>query len=114
MADLSVNKGFSKIDVDEFLIRFTKFIRNTEPNTYDFGYFISNDGRSVNLVEKYYTAEDFVYHLNNFESNEISKEFLNIFTITNVIFAGDVSEELKAKAKDYGAEVRTQIGGWIY
>ena len=114
LADLSINKGFSKSDVEEFLVRFTKFIRNTEPNTYDFGYFISSDGASVNLVEKYFTPEDFVYHLNNFENNEISKEFLNVFTIRKVVFAGNVSEELKNKAKNYGAEIRSQIGGWIY
>jgi hypothetical protein len=113
LAELKINKGFKKSDVEEFMVRFTKFVRETEPNTYDFGYFISADGRRVNLVEKYYTAADFVHHLNNFEQSDYSKEFMTLFTLEKVIISGDASEELKAKAKAYGAELRTQVGGWI-
>ena len=49
LAELKVNKGFSSTDVEEFLKRFSKFVRETEPGTYDFGYFISSDGKRVNL-----------------------------------------------------------------
>ena len=113
LAELRVNKGFSPTDVEEFLKRFSKFVRETEPGTYDFGYFISSDGKRVNLVEKYHTSSDFVHHLNNFEKSEYSKEFMTLFTLNKVIIAGDASDELKAKAKAYGAELRPQIGGWI-
>lgn len=113
LAELKVNKGFSSTDVEEFLVKFSKFVRETEPGTYDFGYFISSDGKSVNLVEKYYTSSDFVAHLNNFENSDYSKEFMTLFTLNKVIIAGDASDELKAKAKAYGAELRPQIGGWI-
>ena len=113
LAELNVNKGYSSSDVEEFLLRFSKFVRDTEPGTYDFGYFISSNGRRVNLVEKYYTSADFVHHLNNFEQSNYSKEFLKIFSLNKVIIAGDASDELKAKAKAYGAELRPQIGGWI-
>ena len=115
LAELAVNEGYEKKDVEEFLVRFTQFVRDTEPGTYDFGYFISADGKSVNLVEKYYTSADFVHHLNNFESNPISKEFMTIFSLKEgkVIIAGNVSEELREKGKAYGAEFRPQIGGWI-
>ena len=113
LAELSVNDGYDSKDVEEFLGRFTKFVKATEPGTYDFGYFISADGKSVNLVEKYYTSDDFVHHLNNFESNPISEDFLAVFTIGKVIVAGNVSDELREKVKGYGAEVRAQVGGWI-
>tara|TARA_B100001939_G_scaffold529_1_gene497 strand:- start:2292 stop:3161 length:870 start_codon:yes stop_codon:yes gene_type:complete len=113
LAELNVNKGYSSSDVEEFLVRFSKFVRDTEPGTYDFGYFISSNGRRVNLVEKYYTSADFVHHLNNFEQSNYSKEFLKLFSLNKVIIAGDASDELKAKAKAYGAELRPQIGGWI-
>ena len=101
------------MDKEEFLKRFSKFVRETEPGTYDFGYFISSDGKRVNLVEKYYTSSDFVHHLNNFEKSEYSIEFMRLFTLNKVIIAGDASDELKAKAVAYGAELRPQIGGWI-
>ena len=113
LAELRVNKGFSPTDVEEFLKRFSKFVRETEPGTYDFGYFISSDGKRVNLVEKYYTSSDFVHHLNNFEKSQYSIEFMRLFTLNKVIIAGDASDELKAKAVAYGAELRPQIGGWI-
>ena len=113
LAELKVNKGFSSTDVEEFLERFSKFVRETEPGTYDFGYFISSEGKKVNLVEKYFTSSDFVHHLNNFEKSDYSKEFMTLFTLNKVIIAGDASDELKAKAKAYGAELRPQIGGWI-
>jgi len=113
LAELKVNKGFSSTDVEEFLKRFSKFVRETEPGTYDFGYFISSDGKRVNLVEKYHTSSDFVHHLNNFEKSQYSIEFMRLFTLNKVIIAGDASDELKAKAVAYGAELRPQIGGWI-
>ena len=113
LAELKVNKGFTPADVEEFMVRFSKFVRETEPGTYDFGYFISSDGKKVNLVEKYYTSADFVYHLNNFEQSNYAKEFMTLFTLSKVIIAGDASDDLKAKAKTYGAELRPQIGGWI-
>lgn len=113
LAELNVNEGFSGADVEEFLKRFSRFVRDTEPGTYDFGYFISPDGKRVNLVEKYYTSADFVHHLNNFEQSQYAKEFMTLFTLKNVIVAGDASDELQAKAKAYGAELRPQVGGWI-
>ena len=50
LADLKVNDGFARNDVKEFMINFTKFVRETEPNTYDFGYFISADGDRKSVV----------------------------------------------------------------
>ena len=113
LAELNVNKGYDKSDVEEFLVRFSKFIRETEPNTYDFGYFVSANGKRVNLIEKYYDSKDFVFNLNNFEQSEYANEFMTLFTLNNVIIAGDASDELKAKARAYGAELRPQVGGWI-
>ena len=113
LADLKVNYGFTKNDVKEFMISFTKFVRETEPNTYDFAYFISADGKHVNLVEKYYDSADFVYHLNNFESSEFAGKFMTIFSLERVLVVGNSSDALKAKVKGYGAELRENIGGWI-
>ena len=113
LAELIVNPGYSPTDIEEFLLRFSRFVRKTEPGTYDFGYFISPDGKRVNLVEKYYTSSDFVHHLNNFETSDYSKEFMTLFSLNKVIISGNASDELKAKAKAYGAELRPQIGGWI-
>jgi len=113
LADLKVSDGFTKNDIKEFMVEFTKFVRETEPNTYDFGYFISADGKHVNLVEKYYDSADFVHHLNNFESSEFAEKFMTIFSLDRVLVVGNSSDALKAKVKGYGAELRENIGGWI-
>ncbi|MGC6524185.1 MAG: hypothetical protein ACON4L_06340 [Flavobacteriaceae bacterium] len=113
LADLKVNDGFTKNEVKEFMKNFTKFVRETEPNTYDFGYFISADGQHVNLVEKYYDSADFVHHLNNFESSKFAEKFMTIFSLERVLVVGNSSDALKAKVKGYGAELRENIGGWI-
>lgn len=113
LADLKVNDGFTKNDVLEFMTDFTNFVRKTEPNTYDFGYFISNDGKHVNLVEKYFDSADFVHHLNNFESSEFAEKFMTIFNLERVLVVGNSSEALKEKVRGYGAELRENIGGWI-
>lgn len=113
LADLKVNDGFTKNEVKEFMKNFTKFVRETEPNTYDFGYFISADGQHVNLVEKYYDSADFVHHLNNFESSKFAEKFMTISSLERVLVVGNSSDALKAKVKGYGAELRENIGGWI-
>ena len=113
LADLKVNDGFTKNEVKEFMKNFTKFVRETEPNTYDFGYFISADGQHVNLVEKYYDSADFVHHLNNFESSKFAEKFMTIFSLERVLVVGNSSDALKDKVKGYGAELRENIGGWI-
>lgn len=113
LAELKVNPGFTKDDVKEFMKKFTEFVRKTEPNTYDFGYFISANGKRVNLVEKYYDSADFVHHLNNFESSDFAKKFLTIFSLEQVLVVGNSSDALKEKVKDYGAELRESVGGWI-
>ena len=113
LADLKVNKGYSKADVKAFMESFTKFVRDTEPNTYDFGYFISADGKHVNLVEKYFDSADFVHHLNNFETSAFAQQFMTIFSLERVLVVGNSSAALKAKVKGYGAELRENIGGWI-
>lgn len=113
LAELKVNPGFTKDDVKEFMKKFTEFVRKTEPNTYDFGYFISANGKRVNLVEKYYDSADFVHHLNNFESSDFAEKFLTIFSLEQVLVVGNSSDALKEKVKGYGAELRESVGGWI-
>ena len=84
LADLKVNRVIPK-PMSKIMESFTKFVRDTEPNTYDFGYFISADGKHVNLVEKYFDSADFVHHLNNFETSEFAKQFMTIFSLDRVL-----------------------------
>ena len=38
---------------------------------------------------------------------------MKLFTLEKVTILGNSSEDLVEKAKGYGAEFRTKVGGWI-
>jgi hypothetical protein len=112
--DLSVNKGYSKSDVKSFVKRLNDFIRSNEPNTYDYSYFISDDGKRVTLIEKFRSSKDLIFHADKFESGPNIETFMKMFTFNSFVVAGNTTEELRERIKSYPVEYRSNIGGWIY
>ena len=112
--DLSVNKGFSKSDVKSFVKKLNDFIRSNEPNTYDYSYFISDDGKRVTLIEKFRSSKDLIFHADKFESGPNIDTFMKMFSFNSFVVAGNTTEELRERIKSYPVEYRSNIGGWIY
>ena len=112
--DMTVNTGYSTEDVKAFLEKLNKFIRTKEPNTYDYSYFISEDGKRITLIEKFRTSEDFIYHVDNFENGPNITTFMKMFTFKSFVIAGNTSEGLRERIKAYPVDYRGNIGGWIY
>ena len=112
--DMTVNPGYSTEDVKAFLEKLNKFIRTKEPNTYDYSYFISEDGKRITLIEKFRTSEDFIYHVDNFENGPNITTFMKMFTFKSFVIAGNTSEGLRERIKAYPVDYRGNIGGWIY
>lgn len=112
--DMTVNPGYSTEDVKAFLEKLNKFIRTNEPNTYDYSYFISEDGKRITLIEKFRTSEDFIYHVDNFENGPNIATFMKMFTFQSFVIAGNTSEGLRERIKAYPVDYRGNIGGWIY
>ena len=112
--DLSVNKGFSKNDVKSFVKKLNDFIRSNEPNTYDYSYFISDDGKRVTLIEKFRSSKDLIFHADKFESGPNIETFMKMFTFNSFVVAGNTTEQLRERIKSYPVEYRGNIGGWIY
>lgn len=112
--DMVVNPGYSKADVKAFLVTLNQFIRSNEPNTYDYSYFISDDGKRVTLIEKFRTSEDLIFHADNFENGPNIEPFMKMFTFKSFVVAGNATEALKERIKAYPVEYRGNIGGWIY
>ena len=110
--ELGINKGHTPEDVKAMLTKFTTFMRLNEPDGYDYGYYISDDGKNVTLIEKYCTSEAALLHADNFENGPNIEPFMNAFSINSFVLFGNPSEELKARTKAYGAEHRALIGGW--
>ena len=112
--DMAVNSGYSMEDVKAFTKKLNQFIRDNEPNTYDYSYFISEDGKRVTLIEKFRSSEDFIFHADKFENGPNIEAFMKMFTFKSLVVAGNVSQELKERVKNYPADFRGNIGGWIY
>jgi len=112
--DMAVNSGYSKEDVKAFTKNLNQFIRDNEPNTYDYSYFISEDGKRVTLIEKFRSSEDFIFHADKFENGPNIETFMKMFAFKSLVVAGNVSQQLKERVKNYPAEFRGNIGGWIY
>ena len=112
--DMAVNAGYSKEDVKTFLAKLNKFIRTNEPNTYDYSYFISEDGKRITLIEKFKTSEDFIFHVEKFENGPNIEPFMKMFTFNSFVIAGNTTEALRDRIKSYPVEYRGNIGGWVY
>ncbi len=114
LLELKVNKGYTKQDVGTLVKKLNDFVRANEPNTYDYTYFISENGKRVFLIEKYLTSEDMILHAKNFEGGPNFEPFMKMFEIDKFIIAGNSTDELKELLKAYPIEYRTSIGGWIF
>ena len=110
--ELSVNKEYSLDQVKSLLENLTIFMRKNEPDAYDYGYYISPNGKKITLIEKYKNSKAAILHADNFENGPNMKPFLNTFKINSFILIGNSTEELKNRIKSYGVEPRVLIGGW--
>ena len=107
-------KGNSKQDVEEFTQYLSDFIVEREPSTV-YGYYISNDGNKVTLIERYNNSQDAIKHGVDFINGPNFSKFFEIFEIESFITIGKASEEFKKFALDNGfiIEYRQSIGGYV-
>ena len=114
LIEMKINKGKKLDEIKPFLAGLTSFMRNNEPEGYDYGYYISEDGKKVTLIEKYLTSEAAIKHADNFEGGPNMKPFLEIFTLESFIITGNATDQLKDRLKAWSPKYRTPIGGWSH
>ena len=112
LIEMKINKGKKLDEIKPFLAGLTSFMRNNEPEGYDYGYYISEDGKKVTLIEKYLTSEAAIKHADNFEGGPNMKPFLEMFTLESFIITGNATDQLKDRLKAWSPKYRTPIGGW--
>ena len=107
-------KGNSKTDVEEFTQYLSDFIVQREPSTV-YGYYISEDGKKVTLIERYNNSEDGIQHGIDFINGPNFDKFFEMFEIESFITIGDASDEFKEFATENGfvIEYRKSIGGYV-
>ena len=114
LIEMKINKGKKLDGIKPFLAGLTSFMRNNEPEGYDYGYYISEDGKKVTLIEKYLTSEAAIKHADNFEGGPNMKPFLEMFTLESFIITGNATDQLKDRLKVWSPKYRTPIGGWSH
>ena len=98
-------------DIENFTQYLSDFIVKREPSTV-YGYFISEDGKNVTLIERYNNSEDGIQHGKDFINGPNFEKFFQIFTIKSFITLGNATDEFKEFASENGFEIdyRESIG----
>ena len=84
-------KGNSKDVVENFTQYLSDFIVEREPSTV-YGYFISEDGSKVTLIERYNNSEDGIKHGVDFINGPNFDKFFEVFDIESFITIGNASD----------------------
>ena len=109
--DLDVAEGKSE-GVDEFVDYLVAAVKETEPKTMYYKYWISEDKKKVSLIEMYHSNEDAIFHMNAFAEAPHRDEFLETFIVTNFQVLGDTNAELKDVMAEYTRDHRKLINGF--
>jgi len=112
--DLKVNPNSSE-NLDVFIKEITQNVINTEDFCLEYGYYLSEDGISVTLYEKYIDSESAVKHGQNFMEGPFFDRFFNLFTLEKFIVTGPASDEFKNFTRENGfvIEYRNSVDGFI-
>ena len=107
-------KGNSKDVVEKFTQYQSDFIVEREPSTV-YGYFISEDGNKVTLIERYNNSEDGIKHGVDFINGPNFDKFFEMFDIESFITIGNASDEFKEFTAENGFVIgyRESIGGYV-
>ncbi len=104
----------TRVDVEAFTQALSNFIVEREPSSV-YGYFISEDGQKVTLIERYNNSEDGIQHGIDFINGPNFDKFFETFEIESFITIGKASDEFKKFTKENGFEIeyRESIGGFV-
>jgi hypothetical protein len=106
--------GQSKAEVEKFTQYLADFIVEREPSTV-YGYFVSEDGEKVTLIDRYNNSQDGIQHGKDFVNGPNFEKFFNLFEIESFITFGNATDDFRKFATDNGFQIeyRSSIGGYV-
>ena len=112
--DLKINQNTNE-DLNVFVEEITQNVIDKEDFCLEYAYYLSDDGVSVTLYEKYINSDAAIKHGQNFMSGPFFDRFFNLFTLEKFIVTGPASEEFKSFTKENGfvIEYRNSIDGFL-
>lgn len=109
--DLDVAEGKSE-GIEEFVDYLVAAVKETEPKTMYYKYWISENKKKVSLIEMYHSNEDAIFHMNAFAEAPHRDKFLETFIVNNFQVLGDTNAELKDVMAAYTTDHRILINGF--
>ena len=109
--DLDVAEGKSE-GIEEFVDYLVAAVKETEPKTMYYKYWISENKKKVSLIEMYHSNEDAIFHMNAFAEAPHRDKFLETFIVTNFQVLGNTNAELKEVMAEYTRDHRTLVNGF--
>ena len=111
--ELSTKKN-SKASVEKFTRYLSEYVEAREPSIV-YGYYISDDGKKITLIERYKNSQDALQHGIDFINGPNFENFFKFFEIEHFITIGNATDEFKTFAKENGfvIEYRTPVGGYV-
>lgn len=108
-------KENSKEDVAVFTQNISNFIAEREASTIVYGYYISEDGNNITLIERYKNSQDAVQHGKDFISGSNFNTFFEMFEVKSFITIGYASDEFKKFTAENGfvVDFRESVGGFV-
>ena len=112
--DLKINQNTYE-DLNVVVEEITLNVIDKEDFCLEYAYYLSDDGVSVTLYEKYINSDAAIKHGQNFMSGPFFDRFFNLFTLEKFIVTGPASEEFKSFTKENGfvIEYRNSIDGFL-
>jgi|TARA_B100001059_G_C17350383_1_gene340259 hypothetical protein len=101
-------------EIEDFTQYLSDFIVEREPSTI-YGYYLSEDGKKVTLIERYNNSLDGIKHGEDFINGPNFENFFKFFEIETFIVLGKASDEFKKFCSENGfvIDYRESIGGYI-
>ena len=82
-----------------------------EPGALTYEYFLSEDGASCHIYERYADSAAVMQHLGNFGAN-FAERFMECFEPTSFSVYGSVSDEVRAALDGFGAAYLNTLDGF--
>ncbi len=110
LLDLNIKDG----KLDDFKAVMNEMIEATranEPGTLNYEWFISEDGKSCHIYERYVDSAATMIHLGSF-GEKFAERFLAALEPTRFMVYGNPNDEVRAALVGFGAVHMSQIGGF--
>ena len=98
-------------DVRNLMNEMVAATKQDEPGTEAYEWFLSDDGSTCHIYERYADSEAVKVHLGNFGS-KFAERFLAYLAPTNFTVYGNPDAEVRTALDGFGASYLGQIGGF--